>query len=60
MKIKNVKFSYCDRKFGLGPYLEWFAELEVPASDYDSIVNVIQLKHPEYKDVRIMSFSKNS
>ena len=38
MKIKNVKFSYCDRKFGLGPYLEWFAELEVPSSDYDSIV----------------------
>ncbi len=60
MKIKNVKFSYCDRKFGLGPYLEWFAELEVPSSDYDSIVNEIQLKHPEFKDIRIMSFSKNS
>lgn len=58
MKIKNVKFSYCDRNFGLGPYLEWLAELEVPSSDYDSIVNEIQLKHPEYKDVRIMSFSK--
>ena len=58
MKIKNVKFSYCDRTFGLGPYLEWLAELEVPSSDYDSIVNEIQLKHPEYKDVRIMSFSK--
>ena len=58
MKIKNVKFSYCDRKFGLGPYLEWFAELEVPSSDYDSIVNVIQLKHPEYKDVRIMKKKK--
>jgi hypothetical protein len=58
MKIKNVKFSYCDRKFGLGPYLEWFAELEVPSSDYDSIVNVIQLKLPEYKDVRVISFSK--
>jgi uncharacterized short protein YbdD (DUF466 family) len=56
MKIKNVKFSYSDRKFGLGPYLEWFAELEVSASDYDSIVNAIQLKHPEYKDVKVMSF----
>ena len=58
MKIKNVKFSYYDRKFGLGPYLEWFAELEVPSLDYDRIVNVIQLMHPEYKDVKLMSFSK--
>ena len=58
MKIKNVKFSYCDRKFGLGPYLEWYDVLEVPDINYDSIVNVIQLNHPEYKDVKVMSFNK--
>ena len=58
MKIKNVKFSYCDRTFGLGPYLEWIAELEVPSLDYDSVVNAIQQMHPEYKDVKLMSFRK--
>ena len=58
MKIKNVKFSYCDRKFGLSQYLEWYDVLEVPDIDYDSIVNVIQLNHPEYKDVKVMSFNK--
>jgi len=58
MKIKEVKYSYTDKKYGLGPYLDFYAELDVASSGYDSIVDVIQEQHPEYTDIKVMSFSK--
>ena len=58
MKIKNVKFSYCERKYGLGPYIDFIGELEVPSTEYDNIVRVIQDEHPEYEQVKVMSFIK--
>ena len=51
MVIYNVKYSYVDRKYKLGPYIDFYAELKVPSIDYDSIVSVIQKKNPEYEDV---------
>ena len=57
MKIKNVKFSYCERKYGLGPYIDFIAELEVPASDYDTIVAEIQNLYPDFDGIKIMHFS---
>ncbi len=58
MKIKEVKYSYMDEKYGLGPYLDFYAELEVQSTDYDSIVDVIQEQHPEYTDIKVITFSK--
>ncbi len=58
MVIYNVKYSYVDRKYKLGPYIDFYAELKVPSIDYDSIVSVIQKKNPEYEDVKLMSFDK--
>ncbi len=58
MKIKNVKFSYVESKYKLGPYVEFLAELEVPSTDYSYIVSVIEGTHPEYEQVEIMSFNK--
>ena len=58
MIIKDVKFSFVDREYKLGPYVEFFAELEVPSLDYDSIVNVIQEAHPEYEQVRLLSLTE--
>ncbi len=58
MIIKNVKFSYVDSKYKFGPYFEFLAELEVPSTDYDCIVSVIQEAHPEYEQVELMSFSR--
>lgn len=52
MRIKDVKFSYLDRKYGL------VAELDVASPDYDSIVSAIQDRHPEYEQVKVMSFRK--
>ena len=58
MIIKNVKFSYFDRKYKLGPYVEFISELEVPSTDYDSIINVIQKVHPECEQIRLLRYSK--
>jgi len=58
MKIKEVKYSYTDKKYGLGPYLDFYAELDVVSTEYDGIVDVIQEQHPEYTDIKVMSFSK--
>jgi len=58
MKIKEVKYSYMDKKYGIGPYVDFCVELEVQSTDYNSIVDVIQKQHPDYSDVKVMSFSK--
>ncbi len=58
MIIKNVKFSYVDSKYKLGPYVEFFAELEVPSADYECIVGIIRKAHPEYEQVKLMSYSR--
>ena len=58
MVIHNVKYSYFDRKYKLGPYIDFYAKLTVPSVDYNSIVSVIQKKNPEYEEVKLMSFDK--
>ena len=58
MIIKEVVFSYIDRKYGLGPYVEFFSELDVPSLEYDDVVKVIEDNYPDYKNVKLMSFCK--
>lgn len=58
MIIKDIKFSYIDRKYRLGPYIEFLRKLDVPSFDYDEIVKVIQDKHPEYDMVKVISYRK--
>ena len=58
MIIKNVKYSFVDRKYKLGPYVDFFSELEVPSLDYDNIVKVIQDAYPEYEQVELMSYTR--
>jgi len=58
MIIEDVKFSYIDRKYRLGPYIEFFRELDVPSYDYDDIVKVIQDSHPEYDKVKVIRYRK--
>ena len=59
-KIKNIKFSYFDKKYGLGPYIDFIGEMEVPSLEYEDVVNTLQKAHPEYKDIYLMSFSKST
>ncbi len=58
MKIKNVKFSYVDSTYKLGPYVDFIDEIDVPSLDYNSIADVLQNEHPEFEQISIMSFSK--
>ena len=57
MTIYNVKYSYTDRKYKLGPFIDFFAKLTVSSADYDNIVSAIQAKNPDCEDVKIMSFN---
>ncbi len=57
MIIKNVKFSYFNKKNQMGPYVDFIAELEVPSLDDDRIVNVIQKCNPEYEQIRVIRFT---
>lgn len=57
MTIYNVKYSYMDRKYKLGPFIDFCAKLTVPNADYDNIVTAIQAKNPDCEDVKIMSFN---
>ena len=56
MKIKNVKFSYVDGKYGIGPYVEWCAQLTVV--NYNQVIMALQKKYPEFKDIKVLSFSQ--
>jgi hypothetical protein len=58
MIIKEVKFSYVDKKFKLGPYVDFCGELEAPSTEYEDIVSTIHKLHPEYEQVKVMSFTK--
>ena len=58
MIIKEIKFSYVDRKYKTGPFIDFFGELEVPALEYDTIIKVIQQKRPECEDINVMSFKR--
>ena len=58
MIIKEIKFTYVDRKYNTGPFIEFFSELEVPAMEYEAIIKVIQQKCPEYVDINLMSFKR--
>ena len=44
MIVKDIKYSYLDSKYQLGPFVEFEAELEVPSFDYDDIVKVLKKK----------------
>jgi len=58
MIIKEIRFTYVDRKYNTGPFIDFFAELEVPTLEYDAIIKVIQQKRPEYDDINVMSFKR--
>jgi hypothetical protein len=54
--IKEVKFSYSDKTYKLGPFVDFIAELEVPSYEYEAIVHKIEEINPEYEEIKIMSF----
>ena len=51
-------FSYIDKKYNLGPYVELLTQLDVPDFEYDSIVSAIEKLDSNYKDIKILSYEK--
>lgn len=58
MKIKNIRFTYIDCKYGLGPFVDFVGELEVPSIEYDDVVGVLKEKYPEFDNIKVMSFNR--
>ena len=58
MIVKNVKYSYIDGEYQLGPFVDFEAELEVPSYEYDDVVEVLKKRHPKLDDIKVMSFKR--
>lgn len=59
MKIKNIRFTYIDCKYQLGPFVDFVDELEVPSFEYDDVVGVLKKKYPEFDNIKVMSFNRS-
>jgi hypothetical protein len=54
--IKEVRFSYTDKTYKLGPFVDFIAEMEVPSTDYETIVQRVEDMYLEYDNIKILSF----
>jgi len=50
--VKNIEFSFKDVK------IETCPKVDVKLVNYDNVLKAIQELHPEYRDIRIISFKK--
>ena len=58
MTIYNVKFSFMDRRFHSGPYIDFLPELETRSTEYDQIVSAIQESRKGAESIKLMSFTR--
>ena len=55
MIVKDVQFLYKDKKYKLS-CVDFISEIETPSMDYDEIVAAIKEMHPDYTEIKVMSF----
>ena len=58
MKIKNVKYSYEDVRYNVGPLIDFYAELEVNSCAYTDVIKAILKQNPKIANVRVFSFKR--
>jgi len=58
MIIFNVKFSFMDRRFHSGPYIDFLPQLETRSTEYDHIIAAIQKSRKDAECIKLMSFSR--
>ena len=58
MTIYNVKFSFMDKRFHSGPYIDFLPELETRSTEYDQIVSAIQESKKDAESIKLMSFNR--
>ena len=59
MTAKDIKYSFYDSKYQLGPFVDFEAELEVPSFEYDDVVEVLKKKYPKLSNIKVMSFKRD-
>lgn len=60
MKIKNVKFSYVDGKYGIGPYVEWCAQLTVVNTNYNQVIMHFKKNIQSLRTSKFLVFHNNT
>jgi len=58
MTIFNVKFSFIDKRFHSGPYIDFLPQLETRSTEYEQIVAAIQESKKNAECVKLMSFTR--
>ena len=59
MTAKDIKYSFYDSKYQMGPFVDFEAELEVPSFEYDDVVEALKKKYPKLSDIKVMSFKRD-
>ena len=58
MTIFNVKFSFIDKRFHSGPYIDFLPELETRSTEYDHIIAAQKKSRKDAECIKLMSFSR--
>ena len=58
IEIKNIRFSYFDKTYGVGPCIEIIGTAIVKDLAYSTIVECIQQLYPQSSDIKIISFNE--
>ena len=57
VQIKNIKFSFLDAKYDIEA-IDIQPVVNVVQPDYENVLQTIQKLHPDYRDIRIISYTK--
>ncbi len=57
-QIKNIKYTYYDRRNGCGPYQDTHTGYCPEQSSYSSVEDMLQKTHPDYTNIRVISYDK--
>lgn len=58
MTIYNIKFSFMDRRYHSGPYIDFLPQLETCSTEYEQIVSAIQESKKDAESIKLMSFNR--
>ena len=57
VQIKNIKFSFLDAKYDIEA-IDIQPVVNVVQPDYENVLQAIRKLHPDYRDIRIISYTK--
>ena len=57
-EIRNIKYTYYDRRNGSGPYQGSHQGYCVSQSSYTSVEDMLQKTHPDYCRIHVISYDE--